>query len=457
MTQTYPIPGRVTILGLGLFGGGAGAARFFAERGAKVIVTDLRGAPALHESIRSLQDLSLTFHLEGHGKADFEGADVVVVNAGVPPEARGLQLARESGARLETEINLLFQLSPAPIVAVTGTHGKSTTAALLADMLREAGRKVWLGGNLGVSLLPVVGEMRAEDVVVLEVSSFQAERLAWIARSPQVALALNLTPNHLDRHPSMEAYAAAKRELVRYQGETDLAILNGDDPILRTWANAGRGRKLFLGGDSDAAQGARVEDDAVRVWNASGAATISLATLRLPGAHNRFNAACAASAAWALGAPPEAIERAMSYFKGLSARLELVAQKHSVRFYNDSIATTPEAAVAALASFRSPVVLIAGGSSKKHRFDTLGEAVLQHCKAVMLVGDTARAIADAVLQHPDHPPVQVFDAFEPAVLEAARVAEPGDVVLLSPACASFDMFRNYRDRGQAFVDIVAKL
>lgn len=452
MTRAPSEPQRVTILGLGVFGGGAGAARYFAERGARVHVTDLRPEAELKESLDALSDLPVSYHLGEHSPADFAGTDLVVVNPAVPPDAPGLAMAREAGARIDTEINLFLKHCPAPVTAITGTHGKSTTAAMLGDMLRAAGMRAWVGGNLGGSLLPSVDGIRQKDAVVLEVSSFQAQRLRWLRKSPHVVVALNLTPNHLDRHADMEEYAAAKRELLRYQGLCDYAVLNADDPALGEWRDIGGGCKLFIG----EAEGAdiRVAGEHVLAGAPEPWLEFSLGGLQIPGGHNRFNAACAGVAASLLGAPREAIETALAAFKGLPERLEFVRERDGVRFYNDSIATTPESAMAALDAFDAPVVLIAGGSSKNHAFDRLGERIRARCRAAVLVGKTAEEIAAAIS---DGVPVARHNNFRQAVADAARRAQPGDVVLLSPACASFDLFRNYRERGRVFVEAVSAL
>jgi UDP-N-acetylmuramoylalanine--D-glutamate ligase len=451
-------PKQVTILGLGLFGGGAGAARYYAERSARVIVTDLRDEAALVEAIDGLRDLPISYRLGEHREEDFAGSGVVVVNPAVPPWAPALELARRAGAKLETATNLFFRLCPAPIVAVTGTHGKSTTVAMLASMIRASGRRAWLGGNLGGSLLPQLEAISPNDVAVLEISSFQAQRLAWIRKSPQVAAVLNLAPNHLDRHADMAEYAAAKQELLRYQGATDFALLNASDPIVSTWGDVGCGSKLFVGADASAERGVTFEGARTKVWQGNEMIEFGLDGLRLPGAHNRFNAACAGALAWLLGADVCAIERAIREFEGLPERLEFVREIDGVRFYNDSIATTPDAAMCGINAFEAPVVLIAGGSSKHHSFDALADIIAEKCKCILLVGAAANDIAASLARLGDAaPPVTRVRDFRRAVLAAAATAIAGDVVLLSPACASFDMFRNYRERGRKFVALVKGL
>jgi UDP-N-acetylmuramoylalanine--D-glutamate ligase len=460
MRPLRAIPQQVTILGLGLFGGGAGAARYFAERGARVIVSDLRPAPDLAESLKALDGLPIEFRLgpASGGKEDFAGSELVVVNPAVPPESPALAMAQRCGARLDTEINLLLRLCPAPVAAVTGTNGKSTTVALLGEMMRQAGRKTWVGGNLGGSLLPQMDEMAAGDIAVIEISSFQSQRLAWAGLSPHLGVVLNLTPNHLDRHRDMAEYAEAKRQLLLRQGPGDFAVLNGEDAILRTWTDAGDARKLFFGAEPDAPAGIRIAGETVRLWRDGQRAEIALARMRIPGAHNRLNAACAAASAWLLGAEPKAIEAALAAFPGLPDRLELVAESGGVRYYNDSIATTPESTLAALETFREPIVLIAGGSSKNLSFAELGRRIARRAKAAVLLGATAPEIERAIRAGgAPIPPVHRAKSLEEAVRLAHCIVRPGEVVLLSPACASFDMFRNYAERGQRFRELVRGL
>jgi UDP-N-acetylmuramoylalanine--D-glutamate ligase len=303
-------------------------------------------------------------------------------------------------------------------------------------------------------------------------------------------VALNLTPNHLDRHRDMAEYAEAKRQLLLCQGPDDFAVLNGEDPILRTWTGAGRGRKLFFGAAPGAAAGIRLDGETVRLWRDGQRAETSLARMRIPGAHNRFNAACAAASAWLLGAAPKAVEAALAAFPGLPDRIEFVAECDGVRYYNDSIATTPESTMAALEAFREPIVLIAGGSSKNLSFAEVGRRIARRAKAVVLIGATAPEIERAIragattitaesAENAEEkfsedslsassalsavksgvvcPPIHPAKSLEDAVRLAHRIARPGEVTLLSPASASFDMFRNYAERGQKFREFVRSL
>jgi UDP-N-acetylmuramoylalanine--D-glutamate ligase len=452
-------PKQVTILGLGLFGGGAGATRYYAQRGAHIIVTDLRSRVELSESIAALEDVDIDYRLGRHLPEDFAGSEIVVVNPAIPPNAPVMDMARASGARLETATNILLQNCPAPIAAVTGTHGKSTTVALLGEIMRASGRTTWVGGNLGGSLLPEMEKIQADDAVVIEVSSFQAQRLAWIRRSPHVAAVLNITPNHLDRHPDMDDYAGAKAEMIRYQGPDDFTLLDDADAILQSWNAIGKGRVLRTCAEAASARGIRVNGTMVRVWVEDSAIEFSVAGLKIPGVHNITNAAFAGAMAWLMGADHDAIEGGVASFRGLPERLEFVRERAGVRYYNDSIATTPESAIAALDAFDTKVVMIAGGSSKNHSYEALAERAAGACRAVILLGAMADEIENAIKNTSPLAGslVRRAGSLEEAVRLAEALAKPGDVVLLSPACASFDMFRNYRERGRRFVDCVMGL
>jgi len=449
---------RITVMGLGLFGGGLGIARYLVRHGARVTVTDLRTEDQLEESVRALKGLSVVLKLGGHDPADFTDADRIFVNPAVPKTSEYLALARNNGVPLDTEMNLFFRECPSPILGVTGSNGKTTTTALFGAMLRRADPSTLVGGNIGGSLLDELEALRSDVPVVLELSSFQLEDLRAIQRSPQISVVLNLTPNHLDRHGTMEAYAAAKRTILDYQTCDDLAVLNAEDPIVREWKAACKGRILFFGMERTSAGGAFVEKGLI-VFE-EGRRRVPLCRvdeLRLLGNHNLRNALAATVAACAFGAPPEAIGGALRTFEGVEHRLELVREIDGVRYYNDSIATTPESTVAALRAFDAPVVLIAGGYDKGISFDELGGIIAERTRALILIGATAGRIASAVRPYVSDLSISECDTLPEAVRLAANLAHSGDVVLLSPACASYDMFRNFEDRGRQFKEIVGQI
>jgi len=448
---------RVTVMGIGLFGGGVGVARFLARQGARVTATDLKGADALADSLARLDGLPITCHLGGHVESDFTDADLVVVNPAVGDDSPFLAKARAAGVALETEINLFFQLCPAPIVGVTGSNGKSTAASLAAHLLGAGPQRAWLGGNIGRSLLEDLDALRPDDLVVLELSSFQLERLEWTCLSPAVSVVLNLRPNHLDRHGTMANYARAKQPILLHQRERDAALLNADCEVVSTWGALGKGRKLFFSTQHPVERGAWLEGEQA-LWR-DGAAPVPLfrrGDLVLRGEHNAGNALAAAGAAVLCGVPAEAIGPRMADFRGLEHRLEFVRSLDGVDYYNDSKATTPQAAIAGVQAFEEPVILIAGGYDKHLPFDEFGKAVAARAKAAVLLGATAGQIHKAIEAAGTTPVHRVADLSE-AVRTARCLAAPGDVVLLSPACASYDMFDNYEQRGAVFRSLVMAL
>lgn len=426
---------RVTVVGLGRFGGGVGAARWLCEHGARVTVSDRAPAEKLGESVGALAGLDIAFHLGGHEEADFLEADLLVVSPAVPMEMPLLAAARERGVPATTEMNLLLQRCPAPVVGITGTVGKSTTTAMTGAVLAGA-RTTHVGGNIGRSLLPELGRIGPDDIVVLEISSFQLEWTPRIAVSPRVALVTNLMPNHLDRHGTLDAYAAAKKNIFRFQGPDDALILNAACVETRGWADEAPGRVTWF-------------DPAAEPFE-----------LIVPGAHNQANAQAAWAIARELGVPRERAAEALRGFPGLPHRLEFVAERAGVRYYNDSKCTTPEGAIVALDAFPPrTAVLLVGGYDKGVSFDALGASLAQRAKAVVALGATREKILAAVRRGAgaDAPAMESADSFDAAVAAAGRLAEPGNVVLLSPACASYDMFTNYEERGERFRGLVDSL
>jgi UDP-N-acetylmuramoylalanine--D-glutamate ligase len=448
---------RVTVMGLGLFGGGAGVARFLARRGARVTVTDAKPERDLRESVDALRGLPVEFRLGGHDEADFRGADLVVVNPAVPESSPFLRLA----PALETEMNLFFKLCRARTVAgITGSNGKTTTTALVGEILGKGPGRTWVGGNIGGSLLEEIEEIRPEDAVVLELSSFQLENLGVLRRSPNVAAVLNLSPNHLDRHGTMEAYAAAKRRILDHQGEGDEKVLNADDAVVREWVGAAPSRNWMFSAKEPPPRGALARDERIEFFFPGGRIDLDVSRRKIPGRFNLQNMAAAATASFAAAGGRwegwrAACEEVFNGFPGVEHRLEFVAEKGGARYYNDSKATDPEATVAALETLPGPFVLILGGFDKKTPFDGLARAVSSRpVRACVLLGQTAPAIEAALRAGPRVPEIVRVHSLEEAVRVPAR---PGETVLLSPACASWDMFRNFAERGRAFKGLVSTL
>lgn len=446
---------HATVMGLGAFGGGAAAARFLAERGARVTVTDLRTETELARGIQRLSGLpGIEWRLGRHDERDFRGIDLLVVNPAVPRNSPYLQIAVDSGVRLTSEMNLFWLHHRGRRIGVTGTNGKSTTATLIDAMLRAAGIAGRLGGNIGHSLLPVVDEIEPGEWIVLELSSFQLADLDHLRRSPQIAVVTNFAPNHLDRHSSVEEYRAAKQTILRWQLAADVAVLNADDSDVAAWP--GSGARLWFG----TAESCHAKVSGHQVEIACDGADFEI-DLRdhpaLPGEHNAANVAAAALAATAAGANATAISGALRDFQGLPHRLQFVREWNGRRFYNDSKATTPEAAIAALSAFgEQPVILLAGGSDKHVDLRPFAAAIASRTRAVALMGETAESLQQAIqaTQADRQPALHRAASLDDAVRWSVAQASRGDVVLLSPGCASLDWFSSYEARGQRFIQCV---
>ncbi len=440
---------KVLVIGLGRFGGGVDVAKFAVRAGAKVIVTDLVPAEQLSHSINQLEQFSdIEFHLGSHDPADFKQADVIVANPAVPRNNEFLELARRHNRFITSQINIFFELCPAQKIGITGANGKSTTTALTAHLLKNAGNKqVWLSGNIGNQpLLTSLEQIKANDLVVLELSSFQLEQLAQIQKAPNIALLTNLTPNHLDRYRKFEDYCAAKVNIFKFQELNDkspaVSIFNTEDNIATKWFE-------------------RFSKDKGRICIRFSADDVSPEirdSFTLPGRANLSNLAAAVTIAKHFGIDDESIKKSLPDFKALSHRLELVEQINGVCWYNDSKATTPQSAIAALEAFDEPVIIIAGGYDKNISFDELGRKIAKKAKTAILIGQTASKIADSIKACPQNQTQNEFaDSLLKAVQTANRLADSGDIVLLSPACASYDMFDNFEHRGCEFTKFVRQL
>ena len=511
---------KVLIMGLGRFGGGVDVAEFAARAGARVIVTDLASSEQLSNSIDKLEEFpDIEFHLGSHDPADFMQADVIIANPAVPGDNEFLQLARRSNKFVTSQINIFFELCPTKIIGITGANGKSTTTALTAHLLKHAGDQrratsdehviaspslrsrinsakqsqttqyairntqyetVWLSGNIGNQpLLTILDKIKADDLVVLELSSFQLEQLAEIRKAPKIALLTNLTPNHLDRHGTFTNYCAAKENIFKFQKLNDncpaVSIFNAQDKIAVEWFkkySEDDGRICIKFSTSDISK--EIRD-----------------SFTLPGRANLSNLAAAIAIAKHFGIDNDSIKNSLPEFKPLPHRLEFVGRINGVSWYNDSIATTPQSAIAALEAFDQPKIIIAGGYDKNLPFDELGQKIAANAKAAIFLGQTAQKIALAINKSlrakkafsPERSrrgsnlkqrntqscpergrrdairnmKVELVDSLAQAVRLANRLAESGDVILLSPACASYDMFDNFQHRGEQFCQLVRAL
>jgi UDP-N-acetylmuramoylalanine--D-glutamate ligase len=451
MDRDYFQGKQVLVMGLGRFGGGLDSALFAAKAGARVLVTDLANESELEESLQKLKKYDISLRLGEHREDDFRQAQILVVNPAVPPDNKYIQIARKAGCLVTSQMELFFQLCPARIIGITGANGKSTTTSLTARLLKSGcGQEdigydnVWLGGNIGHQpLLDIVDKVTDNDLVVLEISNFQLEQLAQIQAAPDIAMITNLTANHLDRHGTFEAYCRVKEGIFQYQNldtETPaVSIFNAKDPVTRDWYqkylnDSGRISLTFSADD--------VPDEYAEVF-------------RLPGRVNRSNLAAALTIVSRFSLDPERIMKAIQSFEGLPNRCQFIAEINGVRWYDDSKATTPVSTMAALNGIDEPKILIAGGYDKQISFAELGACIAERAKACVLIGQTASKIADAIKSGGiSECTIQYADSMEQAVQISYDLAVSGDVVLMSPACASYDMFKNYTQRSEAFIESV---
>ena len=437
------------VLVVGLARSGAAAARLCAREGARVTVTDRRAATELAPGIQALGGAGVSFALGGHDERDFTTSDLVVISPGVPLGLPEIATARRAGIPVLGEVELASRfLGDVPVVAVTGTNGKSTTTALAGALFQED-RRTFVGGNLGTPLseLPLSGD--PVDVVVVELSSFQLETIERFR--PRVGAILNVTPDHLDRYAGLDAYGAAKARLFENQQPGDVAVANERDPRALAAARSTRGEVVTFGFGPRAPMAARDDGEVLRWTGPTGDPERYLVRGRaLRGRHNRENAMAAVALARLMGVPGAGVQRGLDQFPGLPHRLELVAERGGVEWVNDSKATNVDSTVVGLSAFpagRASVVLLLGGRGKKAPYAPLRPLFPGRVKALLTLGEDGTAIEREL---GDLGPTESCGDLASAVSRAARIAAPGDVVLLSPACASYDQFRNYEERGEAF-------
>ena len=437
------------VLVVGLARTGIECARFLLNQGAKVSLSDLRSETDLKPEINTLKGLPIDYLLGGEEPRWLEAVDLVVPSPGVPAENPLLHEACSRGIEILSEVELAYRFSRFPIVAITGTNGKSTTTTLVGLMLKANGTQVFIGGNIGAPLIGFVGGDWEWGVV--EISSFQLE---WIEEfRPRVAVLLNLSEDHLDRYPDFAAYCRAKERIFENQTKKDVAILNRDDPLV--WGmRQGRPARTISFGFSEVDEGVFAKSEEI-VWrDASSEERFPLGHVKIQGVHNVENMMAAIAAAKAIGIPAQSIQQTLEEFPGLEHRLEFVREKDGVRYYNDSKGTNVGAVVKSLASFSAPVILLAGGVDKGGDYGVLRDGVKKTVKRLVLFGAAKEMMAKALGALTE---TVVVDDMEAAVRDAHQHARPGDVVLLSPACSSFDMFRNYAERGRVFRSLVQAL
>ena len=453
---------RVVILGLARQG--VALARFLAQGGAKVTVSDLSDKAALAKEISELQGLSIRYVLGEHPLSLLDGADLLCLSGGVPIDAPIVAEARQREISLSNDAQIFLERCPAPVIGITGSAGKTTTTALTGEMCRAAGFRTWVGGNIGNPLITDLDKIKPGDRVVMELSSFQLELMTV---SPHIAAVLNITPNHLDRHETMKAYIAAKRNIVVHQGKDDFALLGYDDANARALALDTAAHLLWFSGGAEVEQGAFRTNGELTLRMGPEDRTICYASdVRLLGRHNLLNVLAASALAGIAGVPVEAMREAATTFTGVEHRLELVRESGGVRWYNDSMATAPERSLAALRAFDDPVVLLAGGRDKKLPWGEFADEATRRVRHLVTFGEAGPMIARVVKKSLNGgagepgsmlEEITQVETLEEAVEAAARLARAGDVVLLSPGGTSFDAFRDFAERGERFKALVEAL
>ncbi len=458
------LPASVVILGLARQG--VALARFFAERGVRVTVSDRRPAGALATETQSLDNFPIRYVLGEHPFALLDGCELFCLSGGVPADLPIVREAIRRGIPLSNDAQEFLRRCPAPVIGITGSAGKTTTTTLTGLMLTASGFKTWVGGNIGNPLINEVAQMAPEHRVVMELSSFQLEIMEGPgAVSPQVACILNITPNHLDRHKTMDAYCAAKRNLVAHQSAKDVAVLGYDEPNARALAAATAAQVRYFSGKIEPDEGAFLRGDSLLLRREGREVEVCRREdLHIRGYHNALNTLAAITLADAAGATIEAMRSAIAGFKGVEHRLEVVRRWGDALWINDSIATAPERVMAELVAFDEPMILLLGGRDKDLPWEELAQRVVERVRVVVTFGEAAGLIEGHVDRawHAREENAQLQEivaagTLDNAVAEAARRVRPGDVVLLSPGGTSYDAFRDFAERGERFRALVAQL
>ena len=444
---------KVLVVGLGK--SGLAAALFLRRQGAQVTVSDVRSAEALAKEIPALLEEGIMVEAGGHGLLTFRRQDLIVVSPGVPLDTPELVQVKNFGLPVIGELELAARFLKGHIAAITGSNGKTTTTALLGEILTQAGLRTLVGGNIGVPVVGLIDESTPETWSVLEVSSFQLE--STVEFHPRIAVILNITPDHLDRHGSFENYALAKERIFAAQDATDFTVLNADNARAAETAGRSKAKVYWFSIEHSVEQGAWLESGYLVYRSAKGAATeqvMPLSGIPLKGTHNVENALAALVAARLAGVDGEAIRRAIEKFHAVEHRLEYVATVNGVEYYNDSKATNVDATAKAVAAFSTGVRLILGGKDKGSDYTLLSPLLRERVSAVYTIGSAAAKIESHLRGVVS---IHSCETLDKAVKAASGAARPGDVVLLAPACSSFDQFENYEHRGKVFKQLVTEL
>ena len=443
---------RIAVIGMGV--SNTPLIRMLLRADLDVTVRDKASRERIGEVAQELESLGARLKL-GEGYLEDLDEDIIFRTPGLSPNTPQLRQAVEQGSELTSEMELFFRTCPCRLIGVTGSDGKTTTTTIISEFLKAAGYSVYVGGNIGKPLLPDVAGMEPEDFAVLELSSFQ---LMTMDQSPHIAVFTNLTPNHLDYHGSMGEYIAAKENIFLHQTGNDRAVFNFDNQITHDLAQAAKGSVTYFSRQQRLEEGVYLRDGAIWLTNAQGSREVlPLRDIRLPGVHNIENYMAAIAAVDGL-VPDKCVREVAKRFNGVEHRIELVREVDGVKYYNDSIGTSPTRTIACLESFEQKIILIAGGYDKGVPFTNLGLEIADRVKALVLTGATSKAIRAAVEAAPGYAPgnpdILELEDFADAVKAAQAVAGPGDVVVLSPACAAFDKFKNFMERGKYFKELV---
>ena len=450
---------RVIILGLARQG--TALARFLVQAGAQVIVSDLREEEELVDSMAELADLPIRYELGRHPISLLKGADLMCLSGGVPLDLPVVTAAVSRSIPLCNDAQLFLERCPAPVVGITGSAGKTTTTALVGDMCRQAGFTTWVGGNIGNPLITDLEQMRSSDQVIMELSSFQLEIMTT---SPHIAAVLNITPNHLDRHKTMESYVAAKQRIVSQQRPGDYAVLGFDDDNARALATKTESHPVFFSGKTELDEGAfRSADRLILRFGGNEDVVCQTNEIGLRGDHNVLNVLAACVICAITEVPLAAMRESIRSFTGVEHRLEFVGSLNGAKYYDDSIATAPERVVAALKSFDQPIILLAGGRDKDLPWDKFADETVARVTHLVTFGEAGEMIARTIRDRraeesaPELKSIVQVVTLEEAVEAAAGLARPGDVVLLSPGGTSFDSYRDFAERGDHFKQLIRGL
>ena len=442
---------RVSVLGMAR--SGLAIANLLSQKGAEVFLSELKSRDGLRDEISQLKQLNIDFETGAHTDKVFENRDFIVISPGIPPDIPILKKAESMGIPVFSEIEVAFWLCKSEIVAITGSNGKTTTSYLMGEILGQSNRDYEVAGNVGIPFSSVVDKISEEGVIVLEVSSFQLEKIEEFR--PKVATILNITPDHLDRYLDMKSYQQAKLRLFENQTDRDYMVINADDQISALFSNLGLARKTYFSTKKHVEDGVWVKNQALVLTNDNvEREIIPIQNIGIKGPHNLSNAAAACAIASSLGVEISSIARGLAQFKGVEHRLEYVDTIRQIKFINDSKATNVDSVWYALQSVSEPIMLIAGGKDKGGDFTPLRELVKSKVKLLILIGQAKQKMKDALGDLVD---TIAAETLEQAVNIAFQKAHPGDCVLLSPACASFDMFNDFEDRGRKFKTAVRNL